>query len=449
MTTLTSATVMLSPYLISGSPSGARAGCGEEVRPFEAPHDRDRRRRIEDHVRRSTATARWRGKRMRVLHVVTGLHAGGAETMLYRLLGALRARGYEQEVACLIEAGRVADQIREAGFPCRALGLSRTVPNPAKVLALARVIAAARPDVVQTWMYHADLLGGIAAKLARAGEVVWGVHHTDLERSSTHWKTLATMKLCARLSETIPREIVCVSRATRALHAAAGYCSRKLVVIPNGFDLWQYAPDPAVRARCREELGVAPSTTLVGLVARVHPQKDHENFVRAAALVAARKEGVRFLLCGTGASPDNRELARVIEAAGVLDRFVLLGPRSDVPRIMNALDVAVLSSAFGEAFPLVVGEAMASGVPCAVTDVGDAAELVGDTGRVVPPRDAPALARAVEELVALGPERRRELGRAARARVEACYALPRVAAMYAAVYERVAAGVAPAHSAEP
>jgi glycosyltransferase involved in cell wall biosynthesis len=379
---------------------------------------------------------------VRLVHVITGLHVGGAETMLWRLLPALRSSGFAQEVVSLLDPGPVAARIEALGLRCHALGMRRGVPSAAKALRLARLLRRERPDVVQTWMYHADLLGGAAARLAGA-PVVWGIHHSTLDARTTRWTTRATVRSCAWLSGAIPARIVCVSRSARALHVAAGYCERKFVVIPNGFDLARFAPDPPARREVRRELGVADGAVLVGLVARVHPQKDHPNLLRAAAILARTRPEVRYVLCGDGTA-DDRALLAAIREAGVADRFLLLGRRDDVPRLMGALDVATLPSAFGEAFPLAIGEAMACGVPCAVTDVGDSAELVGDTGRVVPPRDPAALARALGELAEMGPEGRRALGEAARARIEANYSLAQVAARYAEVYRSVAAP-----SAEP
>ena len=373
---------------------------------------------------------------MRVLHIINGpLEYGGAEVMLYRLLGASNPEEMSHEVVSLTELGVVADRIRELGIPTRALGMRRgrvRFPDPLKLLRLAALVRAARPDVVQTWLYHADLLGGLAAKLAGGARIFWGIHNATLDptvRRTTRW----TAAGCARLSRWIPDAIVTVSRAARDLHVAAGYDPGKFVFIPNGFDVTLFRPDAAARREVREELGLAPGDLVVGLPARLDPQKDHLNFVRAAALLAQRRPEVRFLLCGEGVTRGNLELVRAIAERGVLDRFLLLGRRSDMPRIMNALDVCTLSSA-GEAFPLAIGEAMACGVPCVVTDVGDCAYLVGDTGRVVPPRDAEALARAWETLVRLDLDGRRRLGLAARERIVAEFALPRIAEQYAALY---------------
>jgi glycosyltransferase involved in cell wall biosynthesis len=373
---------------------------------------------------------------MRVMHVITGLGLGGAESMLYRMLEASDPAELSQEVVSLKDLGALGEPIQRLGIPTHALGLSRR-PSPLKLLRLARLMRTFDPDVVQTWMYHADLIGGVAAKLSSRARIVWGIHNSTLDpthtRRTTHW----TMAACARLSTQVPDAIVSVSRSSRDLHVAAGYAARKFEVIPNGFDLAQFRPDPAQRRQLRSELGLPDDAVVIGLVARVEPQKDHENFVRAAGVLARRHSEARFLLCGTGATWENASLSGALAREGLRDRFLLLGRRNDVCRVMTALDVGTLSSAWGEAFPLAIGEAMACAIPCVVTDLGDCAELVGDTGWVVPPRDPVTLAQAWEACVRLGPEGRRRRGMAARERIAASFSLPRVVERYVSLYRRV------------
>jgi glycosyltransferase involved in cell wall biosynthesis len=389
---------------------------------------------------------------MRILHISTALNLGGAETMLYRLLQASDP-AHSHHVVSLIDVGLNGRKIQQLGVDVRALGMRRA-PSPAKLVELARMISEIKPDVIQTWMYHADLIGGVAARLAGRAPVAWGIHNSTLDPATTHRTTRLVVAASARLSRVVPDAIVCVSRAAQALHVAKGYDARRFVLIPNGFDVSQFRPDEAERRAVRRELGLEDDHVVIGMVARVCPQKDHANFIRAAIALARRRPEARFLLCGgpgvegaMAATPENAELVGPLREAGLLDRFLLVGQRDDVPRLMRALDVGALSSAYGEAFPLAVGEAMACGVPCVVTDVGDSAFLVADTGRVVPARDPDALAGAWEELLLLGPEGRRRLGQRARARVEEHFTLPRVAAQYAALWSRLADRAAPAVAA--
>ena len=211
-----------------------------------------------------------------------------------------------------------------------------------------------------------------------------------------------------------------------------------MVVIPNGFDLAAFRPDPPARWSVRHELSIPAETPLIGLVGRFHPQKDHQTFVQAAAWLHTRLPETHFLLCGDGITWENPTLAAWIETAGLRPCFHLLGRRDDIPRLTAALDLASSSSAYGEGFSNVIGEAMACGVPCVVTDVGDAALLVGSTGRVVPPRTPQALAQEWYALLALEREGKEQLGRAARQRIEAHFSLPAIVARYEALYAALA-----------
>lgn len=381
---------------------------------------------------------------MKVVHVITCLDTGGGNVMLYRLLSHTDPAVLESEVISLTDIGPIGHRIRILGVPVRAIGMRRGSPNPWGVVKLARWLRQDAPDVVQTWGYHADLVGGLATRLAGRIPVVWGIHHTTFDPQGTKRMTVWTAKACGRLSRSLATRIVCCSQASGPVHAALGYDSDRMTVIHNGFDLSLFKPDLAARQAVREELGIPGNAPLIGLIARFDPQKDHRNFILAAGLLHVQMPECHFLLCGHGINWDNLELDRWIGAAGIGHRCHLLGERADVPRLTAALDIASTASSFGEAFPLVIGEAMACGVPCVVTDVGDSALLVGDTGRVVPPRNPQALADGWMSLLCdIKPEERRRLGLAARQRIEERYSIERIAAQYCRLYRDLATGFVP------
>jgi glycosyltransferase involved in cell wall biosynthesis len=378
------------------------------------------------------------GGALRILHVITWLGPGGAENMLFKLLSAMDRARFESRVASLTTDGVIGERIRSLGIETSILGMRRGVPSPSGVVRLARLVRRWQPHVVQTWMYHADLIGGIAAKLGAPGTpVVWGLRNSDLDPSTVRRTTLWTVRACGALSGTIPLRIVSCSRAACAIHERLGYARDKMIVIPNGFDLSKFRPDGDARAAIRAELGIPPAAPLIGMLARFDAQKDHANFLRAAADLRARIPEAHFLLAGAGVDGENRRLRELAHENCVADRVHLLGLRLDVQRIQAALDVATLSSAYGEAFPNTVGEAMACAVPCVVTDVGDSSAIVGDTGRTVPPRNATALAAAWAEILSLPPDQRSALGGRARRRVESEFSLPTVAARYSQLYQEV------------
>lgn len=355
--------------------------------------------------------------------------------MLYRLLPPLQARGFSSEVISLIAIGPMGPKIESLGVPVGTLGMRRGIPNPLAVLRLAARLRRTRPDVVQTWMYHANLVGGFAARLAGGIPTAWSIHHTTFEAGLTKPRTMLTARMGAWCSRSLPARIVCCSQATYDVHAREGYDAGRMMVIPNGFDTSKFAPDAEARKAVRRELGISDTAPLIGLIARFDPQKNHAGFMAAAALLHARIPDAHFLLCGDGVTWDNPALRGPVESAGLRPFFRLLGRRDDVPRLMAALDVATSSSTYGEAFPLIVGEAMACGVPCVVTDVGDSAALVGDTGVTVAPGDPNALAQGWLHLLRdTAPDARLRQGQAARARVQSLYGLDQIAERYANLY---------------
>lgn len=356
--------------------------------------------------------------------------------MLHDLLKhTSRDAGFVVEVISLTDGGIMGERIKSLGVPVQSIGM-----RPGDVMSLrglrdlTQELRRFRPDVVQTWLYHADLIGGLAARFAGVRRVAWGLHISHLDHQSVKRTTRWTVKACAMLSHRVPSKIVCCAESTARFHAAIGYDAKKMTVIPNGFDTARFKPNAAARAAMRAELGIAENVPLVGLCGRFHPQKDHENFVRAAAILNARLPEACFLLCGEGSDRQNAQLAGWIDEAGLRDKFYLLGRRSDMSQIYPMLDILSLASLFGEAFPMVVGEAMACGVPCVVTDVGDSALLVGDTGRVVPVRDSRALAEAWSGVIGMTPETREALGYAARCRIQNHYEIDVIAARYENLY---------------
>jgi glycosyltransferase involved in cell wall biosynthesis len=372
---------------------------------------------------------------VRVVHLITSLESGGAQAMLHRLVARIDRGRFASVVVTLVDGGAVAERIRAEGVPVHGLGMRPGAPSPAGAARLVRLLRRERPAIVQTWLYHADLLGLLAARVAGAPPVLWNVRSSNMETARYGRSTALTIRLCARLSAW-PQAVLVNSEAGRAFHARLGYRPREWVSLPNGIDTARFRPDEGARAAIRAELGLAPDAPLIGLLARFDPMKDHGTFFRAAGLLARRRPDARFLLAGKGIDRDNPALARLAGEAGVADATLLLGERPETARLTAALDLATSSSAYGEGFSNTLGEAMACAVPCVATDVGDAALIVGDTGRIVPPGDPAALAGAWEGLLGLAPGGRRALGDRARARIEARYALGPIVRRYEEVYAR-------------
>jgi glycosyltransferase involved in cell wall biosynthesis len=371
---------------------------------------------------------------MKICHVITGLGTGGAQAALHRLVQTLPAPDFEHVVIALGAEGSMSAAIAESA-ELHHLGMRAGRLLPHEVWRLRRLLRAGRYDVIQSWMYHANLMAAMAG-WGDGVPVVWNIRHSlhalAHEKRSTRWVIRAGAGLSRR-----PARIIFNAAASRAQHVAFGYDDQRSVVIPNGFDTRAFAPRADERARVRAELDIAPDALAIGLVARVHPMKDHANFLRAAKQLSATHPRAVFVLVGEGADASNPELGALIAQLDLRDRVRLCGRRADVAAIDNALDIAASASAWGEAFPNATAEAMACGVPCVVTDVGDAPAIVDDTGVVVPPRDAAALAAAWASLADLDTEARRALGLRARRRVVDQYALDANARRYADLYRNV------------
>jgi glycosyltransferase involved in cell wall biosynthesis len=263
--------------------------------------------------------------------------------------------------------------------------------------------------------------------------VIWGIHSTyslSLEKKMT----AALVRLCAPLSK-LASSIVFVSRTSQSQHKAKGYFTENSCVIPNGIDTTLFAPSNEARVSVRAELGLSADALLIGIIGRHHPMKDQASFLRVAGQISKRYGAAHFLLAGRGVDVDNRALLKLIEELKLDEHVHLLGERTDIARLVAALDIFCLSSCYGESFPIIVGEAMSCAVPCVVTDVGDSAWMVSDTGRFVPPRDTGALVAAWQEFLEIGPAGRQTLGAAARSRVTELFSLPSVVARYEELYE--------------
>jgi glycosyltransferase involved in cell wall biosynthesis len=384
---------------------------------------------------------------VKILHIITSLNSGGAQNVMSRLLSASRQDVVKSEVINLSGEAPLADAIRRLGVPVTSLGMSGSVAAARSLRRIGGLIRNSRPDVVQCWMYHANLLGGLATWLYGHMPVVWNIRQSTFHPSLSKRRTRLVADVGSHLSSWLPRRIICVSEAARLAHRDMGYLDERMIVIENGFDVAQFRPNALARVAIRAELGIDSDMPLVGLVARFDPQKDVRTFLRAASCVLRSYPDVHFVLCGAGMETGNLELQRLIAACKLVGRIHLLGERQDIAAVTAAFDVATSSSLFGEGFSNTLGEALCCGVPAVATDVGAAREILGEEGRLVRPQDSSGLASAIEELIAIGPEGRRRLGAQGRAHMERHFSAAAIAEryneLYADVCESFAAGEAP------
>ena len=356
--------------------------------------------------------------------------------MLRNLVASLDRQRFDTLVVSLTTRSPIGDELSALGIPVEVLGGSGGVLSLRQIVRLAKIAAAWRPDVIHAWMYHSNLaafalsLSPTLRRPALITSVRGALNAPDQQK--------LPLRVVRRLDALLSRRadaIVFNSAISAGQHVALGYDGRRVNIIPNGFDTTLYLPSPDARERIRKSW-VFDQEPIVGIIGRFDPLKGHRRFLEAAALVTRDRPDCRFVLAGRGCDDSNSVLTGWIAELGLRDRALLLGEQRDVASLDCALD-AIVCASLSESFPNSIGEAMCCGVPAIVTDVGDCAALVGDTGIVVPPRDAPAIADGILRVIRLDASARTNLGARARARMVEKYALPLIATRYAALYESV------------
>jgi glycosyltransferase involved in cell wall biosynthesis len=370
---------------------------------------------------------------VKILHVIVGLDAGGAELVLRRLIESHRGSlEFQHSVVSLTDLGEFGGALIAQGIDVRVMGMRGMTSVPSIMFKLTKLIRQRQPDLVQTWMYHADLMGGVAARVAGNRRVIWGIRSADMIKGTAQ-STHVIRRICALLSHVVPATIVCAAEASRITHAAIGYEQSKMVVIPNGFELPNTSTLAERRRAFRAEHRWLDDEFVVGCVGRFNYYKDHANFVKAAGLLAKRCPSARFLMVGKGLDFNNAELRSLIASTGFPDKFTLLGFRDDVLNCLNALDVFCLSSR-SEGFPNVLGEAMSIGIPCVATDVGDVRTLLSQTGIIVPKENSSALYAGLAQVFELPQARRAAMGQRGRDRIIAEFSAAKARERFEAIY---------------
>lgn len=373
---------------------------------------------------------------IRILHLITTFGLGGAEGNLARIVSHMDRTRFLNHVVVMRRSPQFHTEFAAKTVPFQCLGMRSGVPNLGATWRLSATIRALRPHLLQTWMYHADLLGLLTGRLTKTPAIAWNLRRSFIGMSEHGWSSRMVLRAAVRLSP-LPDAVVTNSLAGQRTHEALGYRPRRWVRIPNSLDADRFRPDASARAALRSELGLAADTRLVGLVARFVPIKGYGNFASAAGILGKQSPDVHFVLAGRGIEPSNEPLVRILQSSGAFERMHLLGERPDVQRVIAGFDISC-SSSYGEGFPNTVGEALACGIPCVVTDVGDSALLVGAEGKIVAAGDPQAFAQACRDLLELPAELRRQMGLRARKRVEAEYSIRSVVTRYEELYEQLA-----------
>jgi len=375
-----------------------------------------------------------RGK-IKVVFIVTGTQLGGAENMLYKLVKYLSRDEFECVVVSLTSDGPIARRIRDCGIRVLSLNMDVSMFEVLRgIVRLLRILRLEKPGVVQTWMYHADLLGGIAAKWATKARIFWNIRQSNLDSRLSKSSTRLVARLCARLSSSVPDRIVVCSQAAAEIHVGMGYARSKMEHIPNGFVTDDDLGPSVSRKQIRELLGLPTDALIIGNLARFDPQKDHETFFKSASRMVGRWTAVHFVLAGQGIDPANPAIRRWVEQYGLSRHVTLCGQIEDVKSFLDAVDILTVSSAYGEGFPNVLGEAMLAGVLCVATDVGDSAQILTSVGLVVAVRSPEMLCEAWVTAAELTDDEKRARIERGRQRIVCEFDIRRIARRYASLY---------------
>lgn len=359
---------------------------------------------------------------MKITHVIIGLRMGGAELMLKRLVEELNGRnGIQHSVISLTDLGLFGEQLNDAGINVVALGMKSTLSVPIIFYKLRSELKKQKPDIVQTWMYHADFLGGLAAKSVGIQKVIWNVRNTYLSKGT---------KLCALLSSRVPHDIIYVSYSAQKSHLNAGYTPNKGVVIGNGFDTDRYIFNSGNRDKYRIELNLKSDDIAVFSVGRCVPAKDHLTFINAICNVSKSNEKIKGVLIGRNINLDDFNLSDTKKKS-----FIVLGERDDVEGLLAAADIFCLHS-ITEGFPNVLGEAMSMGLPCITTKAGDAELILSDKKYIVEVGDYLSIGELIIELSGKSISSRKMIGQENRDRILKLFSLETISNTYLAFYKK-------------
>ena len=328
---------------------------------------------------------------MKILHIISGLKRGGAETQLFRICK------FDQDndhiVVSLSNKEGYGDILEKINVSVYTLNFSRGRISISGLIKLYRIIKQIKPDVVQTWMNHADFIGGIIARIAGIKNIFWGVHQTILIKGKSKASTIMIVKLNAILSNLIPNKIIYCAEKSREVHELIGFKKSKGVVIQNGYDINIFHQNDSLGKDFRDKLKIPQDAFIIGHVASYDPLKDQDTLIKSLGKLLQRKIKFTAILVGANLDHLNDDLVSSLKKNGLSDNVHLLGIRDDIQSVMNAIDLFLLTS-ISEAFPNVLNEAMLCGTPCLTTDVGDAALIVDKTGWIVESRDSTSIANA-------------------------------------------------------
>ena len=367
---------------------------------------------------------------MKIVHIITGLEDGGAENILYKICKHDRFNNHI--VISLISGGKYFLLLKKLGIKVYCINMKfYSIINFFNLIKLLRTLS---PDVVQTWLVIGDFIGGIAARLAGIKNIAWNVLYSKLDISTEKLRNLLLIRILSKLSHIIPKLIIVVSKNSKKNCQNLGYCRKKLCLIFSGFDLSFFKISKYQKLFFRKKIKIKKQTPLIGIVARYHPIKDHNNLLNALSIIRSKNIDFNCVFVGTDMDRNNKILINEIKRLQLDSYIKLLGPKSNIPQVMNGLDINILCST-SEGFSSVIVESMACGTPCVVTDVGDSALIVGKTGWIVPPKNSAKLANAIQKaLFEVGKKNWKQRCYQARLRVKNYFTIKKMIKSYCMIW---------------
>ena len=369
------------------------------------------------------------------MHIITGLDIGGAETMLFKLVKDSPESYRSTIVISLTTKGVIGQRLEKIGITVIELEMRNKISFFCKFLKLKKIIKSKRPKIIHTWMYHANLIGGLAAYIANNRNIIWSIRRSELKLNES-LTTYLVMKLGALFSEIVPKKIVCVAKSGLKNHESYGYNRKKMIVIPNGFDSEKLKHDEVKRKAIRNSLDINNEQLVIGSVGRFHESKDFKNLVMSATKVIPQYRNVKYMMVGRNLDSKNPILMKWINQTGYRDYFSLIGETDDIAGYMSAMDIFCLSSKT-EGFPNVIGEALSMKLPCVVTNVGDVGKIVGKNAIIVTPENRELLCNGLCDMLSMNEEKRIELGLRGRKKIKRGYSLKSVHEKYCDLYASV------------
>lgn len=365
-----------------------------------------------------------------IIHIISSLYVGGAERALEKLLLNQKSKNNDVLVVSLTELGYIGKSLQKSGYQVEVIDFRNFSSSPLAIYRLFCLIKKNRPKIVQTWLYHADFIGGVLAKLAGVSVVFWGVRTTELKPGSPG--TVIIRKLCSLLSSYLPTKIICVADSVKRKHIEIGYSAEKMQVIPNGFDTNKFIFCEKQRSHYRRVLKLE-GKVVIGSIARFSEDKAHDVFIEAVSRVVKYFPEMKIVMLGTDIVKENKKLQSWVSKHRLENYIVFQGEVAETSDLLSAFDIFCLHSRT-EGFPNVLGEAMSSSLPCVSTDVGDAKVIIENTGVIVRPNDIEHLASGLLKLLRMSKSSRHELGKKARLRIEQNYSLNKTIKEYESLY---------------